>query len=248
MHGVGEHAGRYQRLVALLTELGFEVGAHDHPGHGKSDGKRGIIEPEHPLVPEALSQIQLFAEETGAQPIVFGHSLGGLVALTAALEDNTHIAGLILSAPALVPIISRIDRFKLNALNTVAPFFVQDLGYEPSRLTQDEQEWEVARSDPLIHGFKSASLINWLINAGRTAQESAKQLTTPTLLLVPEDDPVIDPEQTLMFAECVKPELLVLHRYPGFRHEILNETPDRRIRVHADIAQWLCHEFEPRSA
>ncbi|MCL4155308.1 UNVERIFIED_CONTAM: hypothetical protein GTU68_030743, partial [Idotea baltica] len=43
LHGIGEHSGRYERLASHLTQLGFEVGAHDHPGHGQSDGQRGVV-------------------------------------------------------------------------------------------------------------------------------------------------------------------------------------------------------------
>nr|MBX2837283.1 lysophospholipase [Gammaproteobacteria bacterium] len=45
LHGTGEHAGRYTRLVEALTTMGFMVGSHDHPGHGLSQGKRGVINP-----------------------------------------------------------------------------------------------------------------------------------------------------------------------------------------------------------
>jgi alpha-beta hydrolase superfamily lysophospholipase len=239
LHGVGEHAGRYERLAQRLTSMGFFVGAHDHPGHGKSDGKRGVIEPEHPLVPEALKQLEQFAKETGKPPILFGHSLGGVAAATIAIEYKLPLAGLILSAPALVPQIGRVDRFKLNALATVAPYYVQDLSYDPTRLTQDKQEQIKALNDPLIHGFKSASLINWIVKAGFAVTQSADKLHTPTLILVPEDDPVVHAEQTLAFADKLPDSQTTTIRYPDYKHEILNETRERRERVLADIQRWL---------
>ncbi len=239
LHGVGEHAGRYERLAQSLLNLGYVVGAHDHPGHGKSEGKRGVIEPQYPLVDEAVKQLQLFSDETGKPPILFGHSLGGVAAATIAIENAVPLAGLILSAPALVPQIGRLDRFKLNALATVAPYFVQDLSYDPTRLTHDKQEQEKALKDPLIHGFKSASLINWIVKAGFAVTQSPSKLNTPTLILVPEDDPVVHAEQTLAFADKLPENLTTIRRYPDYKHEILNETPERREKVLLDIERWL---------
>lgn len=239
LHGVGEHAGRYKRLVQRLVSLGFVVGAHDHPGHGKSAGRRGVIEPDYPLVDESIKQLKLFANETGTAPILFGHSLGGVAAATIAMDAAVPLTGLILSAPALVPQIGRLDRFKLNALSTVAPYYVQELPYDPTRLTQDTEEQEKALNDPLIHGFKSASLINWIVKAGFAVTQSASKLNLPTLILVPEDDPVVHAEQTLAFADKLPDSLKTVQRYSDYKHEILNETPDRRERVLSDIQQWL---------
>ncbi|WP_376751092.1 serine aminopeptidase domain-containing protein, partial [Achromobacter mucicolens] len=38
LHGLSEHAGRYDRLARWLTARGWDVGAHDHRGHGRSGG------------------------------------------------------------------------------------------------------------------------------------------------------------------------------------------------------------------
>ena len=35
LHGLSEHAGRYDRLARWLTARGWDVGAHDHRGHGR---------------------------------------------------------------------------------------------------------------------------------------------------------------------------------------------------------------------
>ena len=41
VHGVGEHAGRYDPLAQRLNSWGFAVRGYDHYGHGESNGKRG---------------------------------------------------------------------------------------------------------------------------------------------------------------------------------------------------------------
>ena len=239
LHGAGEHGMRYDRLAKHLTGLGFVVGAHDHPGHGKSDGKKGVIVPQQSFVEHASNKLREFTLETGSPPILFGHSLGGVVAAAVALEATVPLAGLILSAPALELNLSALDRFKLNAFNAIAPYYAQELPYDPSRLTQDKIEQQIAIDDPLIHGFKSASYVLWLINAGRAVFDAAETLDVNTLLLIPEDDPVVNAERIKAFASKAPQARVTVNCYAGYRHEILNETAERRNKVKEDINQWL---------
>lgn len=41
VHGLGEHSGRYGKLISMLNEAGFAVYTFDWPGHGKSPGRGG---------------------------------------------------------------------------------------------------------------------------------------------------------------------------------------------------------------
>lgn len=223
----------------MLTELGYEVAAHDHPGHGKSLGKRGVIESDGALVDAAIEQFQAFEKETGATPILFGHSLGGLVATSMVLDKKIAVAGLILSAPAYAPFISTVNKLKLKLLNAVAPRFTQQLPYNAELLTQDEVEQEKGRTDPLNHRYKSARLVQWIVNAGRKSIDSANLLNVPTLMLIPSSDAVIDASQTQIFVDNAPADNLTVHHYDNYMHEILNETPERRERVLIDIQQWL---------
>ena len=41
VHGLGEHAGRYEGLASQLNGWGFAVRGYDQYGHGESGGPRG---------------------------------------------------------------------------------------------------------------------------------------------------------------------------------------------------------------
>jgi alpha-beta hydrolase superfamily lysophospholipase len=41
VHGLGEHARRYDALADVLTDVGWRVSAYDQIGHGQSPGRRG---------------------------------------------------------------------------------------------------------------------------------------------------------------------------------------------------------------
>ncbi len=100
-HGLAEHASRYERFAKFLSANGFHVYAHDHRGHGfttvpgaslgtfaKVDGWQRVLDDVHDVRQHAQ-------EAHGGLPlIVFGHSMGGLIAMNSALRDPQGIAAL----------------------------------------------------------------------------------------------------------------------------------------------------------
>ena len=243
LHGTGEHAARYEHLAGRLSNAGYRVGAHDHPGHGRSSGKRGVFDPPGQLATQAAIQCQRFAAETGCAPVLFGHSLGGVLATELVIEHCMPVAGLILSAPAYVPYIRKRDLLLLNLLAHVSPTFTVQRPYDASRLTHDEAIRRQAVADPLNHGVKSASLVQWLFRSGARQLAKASELNTDTLLLIAGADPVVNSARTREFANQVANERLSVHEYDGYLHEILNETPERAERVFADIMHWMSQRF-----
>lgn len=239
LHGTGEHGGRYERLATRLAGLGWRVGAHDHPGHGLSGGQRGLIDPCGSLATQAAIQVQAFAMETGTPPILFGHSLGGVLAAELVLIHALPVSGLILSAPGFVPVMKPSARIKLALLSTLAPQLCLDLGYDPGELTHDDTEKAAALQDPLIHGVKSATLVNWLVQSGQRCLSLATTLRVDTLVLIAGDDRIIDSSQTRKFTANAPAEFICAHEYKGYFHELLNETPEQRERVMIDIEHWL---------
>lgn len=239
LHGTGEHAARYDRLATRLASRGWRVGAHDHAGHGRSHGQQGLVHPENLLSKAAVDQIAAFTTETGTMPVLFGHSLGGVLATELVIEHKLPVAGLMLSAPAFVPLMRPVDHLKLRILSAFAPKFCLDLGYEPGRLTQDEEEQQRASADTLIHGYKSATLVNWLLKTGQRMIDKAGLLDVETLLMIAGADVVADSSKTRLFASKVPSQYLTVHDYDNHFHELLNETPERRERTMSDMERWL---------
>jgi alpha-beta hydrolase superfamily lysophospholipase len=239
LHGAGEHAGRYQQLANRLTALGFIVGAHDHSGHGRSAGSRGLIDPPGALSIQAAIQIQAFTAETGCSPVLFGHSLGGVLAAELVLQHGLDVPGLILSAPAFVPRMSKADQIKLSVLRSFAPKLCIEFPYDASVLTSDTEQRLIANNDELNHGFKSASLVAWLVASGRRSLNLASTLNTDTLLLIAGADPIVDSDCTREFASQSTSDRLTVHDYDGYLHEPLNESAQKREQVLHDIETWV---------
>lgn len=99
-HGLAEHAARYARFADFLAHEGFEVYAHDHRGHGATlapDAAIGVFAAAAGAAAVIADVDAVHAHITASHPglpvIIFGHSMGGLVALNYVLKRNKGLAG-----------------------------------------------------------------------------------------------------------------------------------------------------------
>ncbi|XP_039235326.1 monoglyceride lipase isoform X3 [Pipra filicauda] len=75
-HGAGEHCGRYDDLAQKLTGLNLFVFAHDHVGHGQSEGDRMVVSDFHVFIRDSLQHIDLMKKEHPDLPVlILGHSM-----------------------------------------------------------------------------------------------------------------------------------------------------------------------------
>lgn len=97
-HGLGEHSGRYGAFAAAMAGHGFSVHALDHRGHGRTQapdaplGSFGSVDAVFDDL-EALRKKAIDAEP-GLPVLLFGHSMGGLIALNAAIRSPAFYDGL----------------------------------------------------------------------------------------------------------------------------------------------------------
>ena len=116
-HGYAEHLHPYyDNLGKACAARGLICWGHDHVGHGTSPGRRtevnGMENYIKPLV-EACKQKRkehpgsfnsfstFFTFHQGLPLFLMGHSMGGLIALMAAMQNPTLFDGLLLTAPLL---------------------------------------------------------------------------------------------------------------------------------------------------
>ena len=101
-HGLGEHSGRYDELVGRLVARGLAVYALDHRGHGRSEGRRSLVERFDGLIADFSARAEAArAAWPGRDLLLLGHSMGGAVALATALAHPGLARALVLSAPAI---------------------------------------------------------------------------------------------------------------------------------------------------
>ncbi len=123
VHGLGEHSGRYDHVVARLVGQGYAVHALDHRGHGRSDGPRALIEDMDDAVADLDTLVDMaVAAQPGLPVFMLGHSMGGLLGLRYALAHQDRLAGLILSAAlAQLDAVPKPLELVGRALSVIAP-------------------------------------------------------------------------------------------------------------------------------
>ena len=82
IHGIGEYAGRFQRVAEYFNRAGIAVVSMDLRGHGRSEGKRGHCAPREEILKDIDSLIEYGKEFYPGLPIIlYGHSMGGNIVL-----------------------------------------------------------------------------------------------------------------------------------------------------------------------
>lgn len=245
VHGKGEHSGRYRHLADNFAADGFAVLAFDQLGHGRTEGKRGHAGSYE----ELMDGIDRLLEEADARypgkPVfLYGHSMGGNIAINYVLRRRPQLAGAIATGPWLklattdrpLPLViwSRVAK-QMRRKQPPAP---------PAYLTTDPDMLARLVADPLGHGKFSAKLFFAIRRAGLWALEHADELAIPMLILHGGDDTVTAPEASRQFAERAG-RLCTFQEWPGLRHELHNER--RREDVFASIKAWMNGQFTVRS-
>lgn len=243
VHGLGEHSGRYRQVIERLNILGLSVWALDLRGHGKSGGTRGHTAAFDHYLADVDRTIDLALEGSPGWDKVFllGHSLGGLIVLTFALNRPERLRGAIASSPALAPAIRIPGGKKLagNVMSVIWPGLTMGNEIDARNISRYEDTVRAYQADPLVHDRVSARFFTEFMGAMEKTSAGAARMAVPTLLQVAGADRLVDAKQTKAFFERLTVPDKTLQVYDGLFHEIYNERPDDREKVLADLQTWL---------
>lgn len=246
LHGVGEHAGRYARLIEDLNAEGYIVYADDHRGHGRTGmrqyggdasklgrlGKGGMKAAE-----AACWQLtELIRSENPDLPLILlGHSWGSFLAQMLLDEHPDAYDAVILSGSSL--------RWpgSLNSGDLNKPW--NGAGSNGTEwLASDASVGDAFLADPLTTSTPLLKLFGPL-NAVQLYGRPARNLPVdpPVLLQVGRDDTVGGPRAVHRLADAYRTRSgltdVTTLVYPDVRHEIYNDVT--RDRVIADLVAWL---------
>jgi len=264
-HGLGEHAGRYERFAAACNERNLAVVSHDHRGHGETAAVAGHFA-DHAgwdkLIADAL-QVQQYISDTypGTPIVLLGHSMGSYIAQSFVMRHPQNVSALILSASTfssrsdlrvghlLASLLALTGKRRKSMLLDKLGFGAFNKAFEPARtafdwLSRDEAEVDQYVSDPLCGGPFSNQLWSDLtgglleITSANAVAVIPKHL--PILILGGQRDPVGGAKGLSRLADVYRRTghtNLTLKVYDDGRHEMLNEI--NRDEVSNDILRWI---------
>lgn len=243
VHGLGEHAGRHDRLARRLNRWGYAVRGYDQYGHGESDGVRGGLPGDARLLHDLADVIESTSArlDPGLPLIVLGHSLGGLVASCLVAQRKLPIHGLVLSSPALDPGLSGLQKLMLAALPRIAPNLTVGNGLDPDFLSHDPDVVAAYNADPMVHNRISGRLARFIADSGPMVLEHAPRWSVPTLLMWAGQDKLVNPRGARAFAAAAPAGVVTARCFDGLFHEIFNELDSEP--VYATLKQWLDERF-----
>lgn len=243
VHGLGEHAGRYNAVAERLNDWGFAVRGYDQHGHGESGGQPGCIPSDMRLIDDLADIVDSTRVRMDDRTplILLGHSLGGLVAAGFVSLNRRPVDGLVLSSPAFDTGMSGWQKMMVSVLPRIAPNHCVSNGLDVSHLSHDPAAVAAYRADPRVHDRISGRLARFIAEAGPAVLASASKWRVPTLLMFAGDDRLVDPGGSRAFTAAAPRSLVSSRCFEGYYHEIFNETDPAP--VFAELKQWLDARF-----
>jgi alpha-beta hydrolase superfamily lysophospholipase len=239
VHGLGEHAGRYDALANRLNAWGFAVRGYDQWGHGESAGARGGLPTDTRLLDDLADVVDDTRSRMAADVplLLLGHSLGGLVAARFVSLGMRPVDALVLSSPALDAGMNALQKALVAVLPRLLPNLRVGNGLNPAFLSHDPDVVQAYQDDRLVHDRVSARLARFIAEAGPATLALAAAWTVPTLLLYAGEDRLVNPAGSRRFAELAPKQVVASSCFENLYHEIFNEPG--AAPVFATLRRWL---------
>ena len=241
LHGYAEHSGRYAKTAKFFNESGFDFFSFDHHGHGKSYGRKGLVESWELLLDDAshvLNEIQKKHPEI-EKWFLLGHSMGGAVAALLAAEQKYEFVGMLLSAPLF-------DQVASNSKLTIAVGkFIASvmpncgiIPFDADALSRDPEVIKAYKSDPLNYNGKLKARTGvQLLAMIEALKEIPTKIHIPLWIGHSTIDRLTSYKASRYYFEKMASENKTFKKYDGLFHELMNE-PEKRV-VLGEMLQWI---------
>jgi alpha-beta hydrolase superfamily lysophospholipase len=237
-HGVNSHGGQYLWTGERLAAQGFAAYAVDLRGRGKSEGERFYVEDVAEYVADVRGLIAIAKERYPGLPVyLLGHSAGGVVSCTYALDHQDEIDGLICESFAFQVPAPGFVLAAIKGLSHLAPR-LGVLTLHMKDFTRDPAALEALEADPLTRDeTQPAMTVAALVRADERLHDSFGQITLPVLIMHGTDDKAtVCRGSEYFFAHAGSPDK-TLKLYDGHYHDLLNDLGKEAVL--ADIVGWI---------
>jgi lysophospholipase len=224
VHGMGQHGGRFPRLVERAVGRGWCVVAGDLRGHGRSGGVATHLD----RFEQYLADLDAVFETVPLDPertAMFAHSMGGLATARFLQTRGVTVGGVVLSSPllALRVKVPRLKETMGRVCALIAPRMRFQTKVRDSQVTSNAEAIEVRRSDPLSIHSVTAGWYFQVLDAVCEAWEDASRLTAPLVVLQGGRDSLVDPDAACRWMPRVGSTDKTLRILPDRLHELMHE-------------------------
>lgn len=231
IHGLGEHSSRYDDFAEYFCKKGYGVYSIDLRGHGKSEGKRGHVNNFKKLIDDSEEMfINIRKENLNVPMVMFGHSLGGCIALNYLCENQSKEIDLaIISSPWLKTVLEppKFIIYIQKILVGLFPSFTLNNRLDPYHLSKNTNKVKKYIKDPLVHNRISLKMFSEVNMAIDKIENESEKINIPVLLLHGKKDNIISFKGTKKISKKINNSKLIL--YEGLYHEPHNDLEKNEI-------------------
>ena len=242
IHGLGEHTGRYVHVGKTMTDAGYALVGFDLRGHGKSGGARGHFPTLTAVIQDMRQFFKYLVQRYPDIPhFLYGHSLGGLLSLSYALQYNAGLNGVMVTGVALrSPLQSQKGKIAMvNVLGSLLPAVTLPSGLDATTISRDADVVKKYVNDPLVHDKTSLGLGKAAIKAIEYCFAHAQEFKPPLLIMHGAADKLTYPSGSEDFAKLASENNkdVTLKLWDGLYHEVHNEP--EKAEVFKVMIEWL---------
>ena len=244
LHGLGEHIARYSVVSEALVKAGFDVMGFDLRGHGRSGGRRGHTPNYEALLDDIDILLNRVTDRYPRRPVfLYGHSLGGTLAINYVLRRSPRIQGVIATAPWLRAVAEAppLKAMLARMLELILPTYTESWAQEPAALSRDPAVASAFERDPLVHNLITARMYRACTQEGLWALEHAAEFPLPLLLMHGTEDRLTSWEASQEFAHRLG-KRVTWWLWDGWYHELHNEP--QRARMLRTMVNWMNRRLE----
>ncbi len=228
IHGIGEHAGRYDRMAGKMQQAGFAVLSMDLRGHGLSSGKRGHCAPREEVRSD-IDALLSYAQSMypGKQVILYGHSMGGNILLDYRKRGRcNHVPAAYIASAPWIELVRKVPSYQyafLKAVSKIFPRLTISSGVSAKELGNPGAVGDYEK-DPLVHkriSLQSAAEgfdIGTALAQGTLADNKGAE-GKPLLLMHGTEDRICSISGSRKVAAAETCDYI---QWPGLYHEIHN--------------------------
>src|SRR3982751_1431500 len=224
VHGFNAHSGYMIWPAEQFVAKGLAVYALDHRGRGRSEGERFYVQQFSDYLTDLDVLVETARTDNPGLPVyMLGHSAGGIIAASYALENEDKIAGFVCESFAFDVGIPNVAALLLKGISHLTPH-LHVFKLKNEDFSRDPSAVDAMNNDPLIKDEgQPAETAAELLKAAERLRENMPKFHVPLLILHGTADHATRYQGSEYFYEHAGSTDKTIKLYDGHYHDLLND-------------------------